>query len=118
LALLALIAILVGLPAVSLASEGSPASPSRAELTIVRVQPLIVAGRAFKAGEKVSLSADGRRKTVTAGPRGGFKVSFPEMSACNGVTVVARGSKGSRASVNFAQFSNVHCLEPDTNPAA
>ncbi len=73
---------------------------------------MTVAGRAFKPGERVRLSADGRRKTVTAGARGGFKVVFPEANVCNGFVAVARGSKGSRATVTFAQFSNVHCLEP------
>jgi hypothetical protein len=29
-----------------------------------------------------------------------------------GVLVAVRGSKGSCATVTFAQFSNVHCLEP------
>jgi hypothetical protein len=84
----------------------------RATLKIVGVEPLTVSGRAFRARERVRLSADGLRKAVTAGNRGGFKVTFPEANVCNGVVVAARGSEGSRATVTFAQFSNVHCLEP------
>ena len=69
---------------------------------------MAVAGRNFKAGERVRLTAEGRRKTVTAGTRGGFKVVFPEANVCNGFAAVARGSEGSRASVTFGQFLNVH----------
>jgi|Tabmets5t2r1_1033131.scaffolds.fasta_scaffold00187_6 hypothetical protein len=116
-AVLALIAILVGLPANSLASENAtttaPASRSaRPTLTIVATDPVTVAGRGFKASERVSLTGNGRRKSIVAGPRGGFTVVFAQASTCNGFTAVARGSKGSRASVKFAEFSNVHCLEP------
>jgi hypothetical protein len=87
----------------------------RAALEIVGVEPLAVAGRAFKAGERVRLAADGRRKTVTANARGRFKVVFPGANACNGLVVVASGSDGSQATVAFAQFSSVHCLEPGAN---
>lgn len=115
-ALLALLALLLGLPAMSLTSESSTAPAKKpagqANLRIVQVSPVTVAGRAFKAGERVRITADGRRKSVTAGARGAFKISFPEANACNGVVVVAVGSEGSRATVTFAQFSNVHCLEP------
>jgi hypothetical protein len=97
--------------------RGTVTSPqaSRASLKVVRAQQLTVAGRGFRGSERIRLTADGRRRFATAGPRGGFTVSFPEANTCNGVVVVARGSKGSRATVTFGQFSNVHCLEP--NPA-
>jgi hypothetical protein len=118
-ALLALIAILIGLPAISLASENhtttAPTSASgRPALMITATDPVTVAGRGFEAGERVSLTGNGRRKSLVAGPRGGFTVVFAKASVCNGFTAVARGSKGSRASVKFAQFSNVHCLEPSS----
>lgn len=113
--LLALIAIFL-VPAMTLTAESSPTAAdttaARATLKIVGVEPVTVTGRAFKSGERVRVSADGRRKTVTAGARGGFKVIFPQASACNGLVVVARGSDGSRATVTFANFSNIHCLEP------
>jgi hypothetical protein len=115
-ALLVLLVLLLGLPAMSLASSSgtTPAdkSAARAALKIVGIEPVTVAGRAFKSGERVRVSADGRKKTVTAGTRGGFKVIFPQANVCNGLVVVARGSEGSRATVTFANFSNVHCLEP------
>jgi hypothetical protein len=115
-ALLALLVVLLGLPAMTLTSESSTNSPAqpaaRATLKIVGIDPVAVAGRAFKPGERVRLSADGRRKSVTASARGSFKVFFPVANGCNGLVVVARGSEGSRATVAFANFSNVHCLEP------
>jgi hypothetical protein len=97
----------------------APAAQSgRAGLTIVRTKPVTVVGRAFEAGERVRVTLDGRRKTVTASARGSFTVVFPEANACNGFVVVARGSEGSRASVAFAQFSNVHCLERESATAS
>lgn len=114
-AFVALIAILLGLPAMSLASDSPTAADTtatRATLKIVGVEPVTVAGRAFKSGERVRVSADGRKKTLIAGARGGFKVIFPQANVCNGLVVVARGSEGSRATVTFANFSNIHCLEP------
>jgi hypothetical protein len=111
-ALLALLAILVGFSATTVTPETTTHPADRATLRIVRIQPLAVSGRAFKAGERVRVSANGRHRTVIAGSRGGFKVVFPAANACNGVVVVARGSEGSRASVVFANVSNVHCLAP------
>lgn len=115
---LALLFLLV-ISAPTLAAAERDATPTgRASLRIVGIDPVTVAGRGFKAKERVRVSADGRRKTVTASARGGFKVVFPEAIACNGFVAVARGSAGSRASVTFAQFSNVHCLEPQSTPSA
>jgi hypothetical protein len=114
-ALFVLLALLVGAPTLTAGSGTAPAKQTgRASLKIVAVEPVAVAGRAFKPGERVRVSADGRRKTITASTRGGFKVVFPEANVCNGFAAVARGSAGSRATVTFAQFSNVHCLEPNT----
>jgi hypothetical protein len=118
-ALLALITVLMGLPAISLASESpmttAPMSPSgRPALMITATDPVTVEGRGFKAAERVSVTGNGRRKSILAGPRGGFTIVFAEANACNGFTAVARGSKGSRASLKSAQFSNVHCLEPQS----
>jgi hypothetical protein len=110
-AIFALIAILLPTATVTPASN-SPAKPTgRATLIVVALQPVTLAGRGFKAAERVRVTVEGRRKSVTAGARGGFKVVFGQLSACNGFIAVARGSEGSRASVAFANFSNVHCLE-------
>jgi uncharacterized protein Veg len=112
-ALLALFAILA-IPALTLpAASATPASTTgRAAVEIVEISPLTVAGRGFKPKERVRVTANGGRKSVTAGRRGRFEVAFPAANACNGVFVVAVGSKGSRASVTFAQFSDILCLEP------
>jgi hypothetical protein len=118
-AFLALIALVVGLAPFTLTPESNGAGerpavgPSgRAVLRIVAVRPLTITGHGFKPGESVRVSGDRFRKTVTAGARGGFKVGFPRANVCSGVVVIARGSEGSRATVAFAQFSNVHCLDP------
>jgi hypothetical protein len=98
-------------------SSGTPSAArpaARATLKIVGFDPVSVAGRAFKAGERVRLSAGGRRQSVTADHSGGFKVFFPGAAVCGGNLVVARGSEGSHASVSFANLSNVHCLAPGT----
>ena len=118
-ALFVLLAILLGLPAMTLTADGSSTASvtkptSRASLRIISIEPVAVAGRGFKPRERVRVSADGWRKAVTVSARGGFKVVFPEANVCNGFAAVARGSAGSRATVTFAQFSNVHCLEPNT----
>jgi hypothetical protein len=114
-AVFALLAIILGLHVVSPSAESgnAPATKpgARAVLKMVRFQPLTLSGHAFKPGERVRVSADGLRKTVVAGARGGFKVSFRGVSSCGGVVVTAVGSEGSRASLSFA-FNNVHCLEP------
>jgi hypothetical protein len=118
-ALIALILFLFSATLVPAGAEsvesGTVTSPQTggAALKVVRAQPLTVAGRGFRAAERVKLTANGRSKSVLASARGGFTVTFPEANTCNGVVVVARGSKGSRAAVTFAQFSNVHCLEPN-----
>jgi hypothetical protein len=95
------------------AASATPAGTTgRAAVKIVQISPLTVGGRGFKPKERIRVSADGRRKFVTAGTRGGIRVAFPAANVCNGVVVVAVGSKGSRASVAFSQLSNIHCLEP------
>jgi hypothetical protein len=112
-ALLALLAVLALSTLVLPAASAAPANAAdRATLKIAGISPFIVAGQGFKPKERVRVSADGRRKFVTAGTRGGFRVAFPAANVCNGVVVVAVGSKGSRASVGFSQLANIHCLEP------
>jgi hypothetical protein len=114
---LALLAVLLAIPAMTGPAGGAVPTPAgntaaRATLEIVLTSPLTVAGQGFKPKERIRVSANGRRKSVTAGARGSFEVAFRAANVCNGVVVVAVGSKGSRASVTFAQFSDVHCLEP------
>jgi hypothetical protein len=105
---LALLAVLLAIPAMTGPAGGAVPTPAgntaaRATLEIVLDSPLTVAGQGFKPKERIRVSANGRRN---------FEVAFRAANVCNGVVVVAVGSKGSRASVTFAQFSDVHCLEP------
>jgi hypothetical protein len=81
-----------------------------AALAVRRTRPLVVAGSRFLPHERVRVDAAGEVRRVRARRSGDFVVRFTAIDACNGVTIVARGSGGSRASVTFAQLSNVHCL--------
>ena len=67
-------------------------------------------GTHFRAHELVHLVVKGRGShlSVKAGAQGTFLAVFKNIVGCDSVTVVARGSKGSRASVNLSQ---IVCLE-------
>jgi hypothetical protein len=84
------------------------AAPSRATLGIKTMRPLVVVGRGFKPAERVRVSGAGT-KNVTA-RRGTFTVRLGR-APCAGFTLVARGSAGSRATLNFANVQSVHCLD-------
>jgi hypothetical protein len=84
-------------------------SQGRASLGVKSLRPLVVVGHGFKARERVRVSGAGTR-TVTATRGGVFTVRMGQYR-CAGFTLVARGSAGSRASVNFSNVSNVHCLD-------
>jgi hypothetical protein len=110
-AILGLLALVLGLAPMTLVPERvttAETSSGRPALTIAAVKPVTIVGRGFLPAERIRVTVDGYRKTVTAGPRGGFKVVFPRANACNGFAAVARGSEGSRASVAFA---SVHCVD-------
>jgi hypothetical protein len=78
-----------------------------ARLRIVDIDPLTVSGRAFQGGERVRVrvAAGALRRTrrVSAGGSGGFQLSFGSVEIlCGGpVSVVARGSDGSRATLKL-----------------
>jgi hypothetical protein len=82
----------------------------RADLEVRGQNPLIVKGTHFRPHERVQLTVKGRgsRLTTRAGAHGTFVAVFKNVVGCDSITVVARGSKGSRASVNFSQIA---CLE-------
>ena len=63
-------------------------------------------GTHFRAHELVQLAVKGRgsRLSVKAGAHGTFVAVFKNIVGCDSITVVARGSKGSRASVNLSQI--------------
>lgn len=83
----------------------------KARLRMVDTDPLTVSGREFRIGERVRVrvAAGEQRRTrrVTAGRSGGFEVSFRSvaLNLCDGpVTVFARGSDGSRATLKLPGF--------------
>jgi|Tabmets5t2r1_1033131.scaffolds.fasta_scaffold00349_2 hypothetical protein len=88
------------------------AQPGRPTLRIVQLKPFTVIGRSFKPGEQIRVSTNRLRRMVVAGSRGGFKVTFPNPSRCNGLAVTAVGSKGSRASISFPALDKATCVGP------
>jgi hypothetical protein len=76
---------------------------------VTRISPLTVSGRGFKSGERVTVSINGAgRRQVVATRAGAFSVRMGG-GRCNGGTIVAVGSKGSRAAANFSQLL---CVAP------
>jgi hypothetical protein len=109
--LLALVAVLLA-PALLVAERAPTAAPAgtsaRASLTITNLEPLSVTGRGFKADERVTVRFELRRRATTATGAGRFVVRFAN-PGCSGGTIVAVGSKGSRAVANYSQLL---CVEP------
>ena len=82
----------------------APPANSTARLTLKRVIPTtIVAGTGFRSGEIVRLTGVPMRQ-VRASAKGTFTVRF-RSDPCSSLTITATGSKGSRAAVNYSQFS-------------
>jgi hypothetical protein len=81
---------------------------ARPALTIQSMNPVRVVGRGFKAGEHVVVSVGPRRRAATADARGRFIVTFAR-ARCTSGTIVAIGSRGSRAKVNVP---HTLCFEP------
>jgi hypothetical protein len=80
-------------------------SAAKPSLSLASETPLVVAGRGFKAGERVtvvaSLTQQGEfRKRIAAGSSGRFRVRFRSADAsCGPVYVAAVGRQGSRAAL-------------------
>ena len=79
-------------------------STGRPTLALASETPLVVAGRGFKAGERVTVVASvvqGKfRKKVSAGTGGRFKARFAAADAsCGPIYIAAIGREGSRASL-------------------
>ena len=77
-------------------------------LTLKDDSPLVVAGSRFKPGESVVVRGLVGSKTVRASARGTFVVSFRAVSRCSSFSLVARGSSGTTAAL---QFSELLCHE-------
>jgi hypothetical protein len=116
-----LLALLVFLSSVTLFNVGGTVpttgtgdvlqAPARntARLTIKPMSPAtIVAGTGFKSDEVVRLTGIPVRQ-VRASARGTFTIRLRSVDPCNGLSVTAVGSKGSRASVNYSQL---YCAVP------
>lgn len=87
--------------AVGMAADG------KAKLRLLDAAPVTVRGIGFAAGERVSVSVRGlggmTRKSVTAGPRGGWTTTFRNRAfdRCDGLIVGAVGNRGSRAGLRL-----------------
>ena len=86
-------------------SADTKASAGRARLIPISQGPLRVKGTSFQPRERVKLTVVGTavRRRATASSKGSFVVAFPGLDTCNGVTVKATGSRGSRAAFNLSQ---------------
>jgi hypothetical protein len=88
---------------VALLPTAAGASPSRtAHVTLASLSPVSVSGTSFRAHERVAVTVSAkstRTKTVTAGARGGFKVTFTSLSlgTCQAYALRAKGNRGSIA---------------------
>jgi hypothetical protein len=88
----------------------SPAVATKAHLRVGAVQPLLVLGGGFRAGETVRITAstdDGfGAKTATAGAAGRIGVRFRQLSLgrCPTYVISAKGNKGSRATVRSVPY--------------
>jgi len=104
-ALLAVSLVVVAAVLDSGSSAKTNAGAERARLMPVSQNPLRVKGNGFRPRERVKLTVVGTavRRWVTASSRGSFVVGFPGLDPCNGVTVKATGSRGSRAAFNLSQ---------------
>jgi hypothetical protein len=112
-AALALVALVAGCghdpsPGATDATGPTGTTAARPQITPVEQQPLVVEGTGFHRGEKVALTAKGlqsSRATARADVSGEFEATFHGLKNCDSVTVVAAGSKGSRAQFNLSQIA-------------
>jgi hypothetical protein len=106
--------------ALALAASGSAAQANerstsgRATLKLVNKAPLKLRGSGFLTRERVRITVSAQRRTtkrVIASARGSFVVAFSDVvvDRCHGLTVVAVGAGGSRASLKLPQ---PHCPPP------
>ena len=100
--------------AVALALAAASAAAAAPALRVTASRPLTIKGERFRAFERVTVTVDHTLvKHIRAGAAGGFTVIFRgiSVSRCDGYSAVARGTRGSRASLN------VHPLAcPSVNP--
>ena len=86
-----------------------PATRSTARLSIKPMGPTtIIAGTGFRSGEVVRFSGV-NVKPVRASEKGTFTIRLRGVDPCNGLSVTAIGSKGSRTALNYSQL---YCAVP------
>jgi hypothetical protein len=101
-----------GVVAVVLAqTNSSPSSAGMASPALLMASaqnPLTVTGSGFRSRERVRLVVNRAGTSATrqtrANSRGGFRVFFLRVKACDSVTLMAAGSLGSRASLNVSSY--------------
>jgi hypothetical protein len=101
------VALLLATVAAGAVAAPTTAVSTRPALRLAEPSPLTFSGTGFRASERVRVVAiAGTRATrwVTAGARGRFAVRFRGMSAdtCRGLTAIAIGNLGSRATYKRA----------------
>jgi hypothetical protein len=107
-ALTVVTALVLAVSASAMGGARDAAAPNRATLRLVDRAPLKLLGKGFQARERVRVTVSVRRRTakrVIASPAGTFVVAFADVSVdrCSGLTAVAVGARGSRASLKLPQ---------------
>jgi hypothetical protein len=109
--------VILVLTAILVAFSAGAAGPqadakTRPSLKVTLVQPFTLAGKGFKARERIRISADASRKSVRATATGGFVARLVAVDPCNAFAILAVGSRGSRASLAYHPTWRLHCAAP------
>ena len=109
-----LILLASGAFAAGLAPTGSTAR--KPSLTLVSETPLVVVGRGFRSGERVtvtaSISSQRVGRSLAADTGGRFTARFKTEPACGPIYVVAVGRRGSRAIVRYQVIPGPCGIDP------
>ena len=74
-------------------ADVNAAAAKRPSLKVTLVQPFTLAGRGFKARERIRISADGSRKSLRASATGGFVARLVAADPCNSFAILAVGNR-------------------------
>jgi hypothetical protein len=96
--------LVLGVAAITVASASLAGVRSvRPALRLTDGAPLTIRGTHFRAGERVrvtAISLGSATRRTSAGPGGSFVMRLAiKYNRCSGLTVIARGTKGSRAAI-------------------
>lgn len=105
---LLLAAALLSLALVPASAAVDTTATGKAKLRLLESTPVKIRGTGFAAGERVMVRLIGlagvTRKRVTAGPRGGWTLTFPQQPhdrRCGAIIVSAVGNRGSKAGLKL-----------------